>query len=144
MGRRGEMGRSAPVTVKEEGWLCGTGSLIIRLKTGYNASFYSLIIASQTSVRYLEENCVGSTMKNLNEKVVKNLPVPNYTVQQQRDIVEILNSIFAKEQQAKDIARQVIDQIDTMKKAILARAFRGELGTNDPTEESAEGLLKAN
>ena len=83
-------------------------------------------------------------MKNLNEKVVKNLPVPNYTVQQQRDIVEILNSIFAKEQQAKDIARQVIDQIDTMKKAILARAFRGELGTNDPTEESAEGLLKAN
>jgi type I restriction enzyme S subunit len=29
-----------------------------------------------------------------------------------------------------------------MKKAILARAFRGELGTNDPKEESAEELLK--
>ena len=30
-----------------------------------------------------------------------------------------------------------------MKKAILARAFRGELGTNDPTEESAVELLKS-
>jgi len=29
-----------------------------------------------------------------------------------------------------------------MKKAVLARAFRGELGTNDPTEESAVELLK--
>jgi type I restriction enzyme S subunit len=28
-----------------------------------------------------------------------------------------------------------------MKKAILARAFRGELGTNDPNEESVEKLL---
>ncbi len=27
-------------------------------------------------------------------------------------------------------------------KAVLARAFRGELGTNDPTEESAVELLK--
>jgi hypothetical protein len=39
-------------------------------------------------------------------------------------------------------AEVVLDQIDTMKKAILARAFRGELGTNDPSEESAEELLK--
>jgi len=29
-----------------------------------------------------------------------------------------------------------------MKKAILARAFHGELGTNDPSEESAVELLK--
>ena len=45
-----------------------------------------------------------------------------------------------KEEQAKETAEQVIDQIDTMKKAILARAFRGELGTNNPTDESAEEL----
>ena len=37
----------------------------------------------------------------------------------------------------------VIEQIDAMKKAILARAFRGELGTNDPSEESALELLKS-
>ena len=47
-----------------------------------------------------------------------------------------------KEKQAKEIAEAVIEQIDTMKKAILGRAFRGELGTNDPSEESVVELLK--
>ena len=39
-------------------------------------------------------------------------------------------------------ARNVISQIDTIKKAILARAFRCELGTNDLTEEAAIEVLK--
>ena len=143
MGRRGEMGRSAPITEKENGWLCGTGSLIIRLQEGYIAAFYSQIIASHSSVQYLEENCVGSTMKNLNEKVIKSLPVPSYTKEQQEAIVAILNSLVEKEQQAKSAAEAVLTQIDSMKKAILVRAFRGELGTNDPSEEWAGELLKA-
>lgn len=142
LGRRGEMGRSAPVTEDQNGWLCGTGSLIIRLQDGYDAAFYSQIIASHSSVQYLEENCVGSTMSNLNEKIVKGLPVPNYSKEDQQQIVAILVALLEKEQQAKEAAEQVIDQINTMKKAILARAFRGELGTNDPADESAEELLK--
>jgi type I restriction enzyme S subunit len=142
MGRRGEMGRSAPVTEKENGWLCGTGSLIIKLQDGYSGAFYSQIIASHSSIQYLEENCVGSTMKNLNEKVIKGLPVPNYTKEQQKIIVAILNSLLKKEQQAKEAAEAALKQIAAMKKVILARAFRGELGTNDPAEESAAELLK--
>ena len=41
-------------------------------------------------------------------------------------------------------AEGVPEQIDLIKKAILARAFRGELGTNDPNEESAVELLFSN
>lgn len=67
-----------------------------------------------------------------------NLPKFN----EQREIVRILDGSFAKEQQTKEAAEAVLDQIDLMKKSILARAFRGELGTNDPSEESAMELLK--
>ena len=67
-----------------------------------------------------------------------NLPKFN----EQREIVRILDGSFAKEQQTKEAAEAVLDQIDLMKKSILARAFRGELGTNDPSEESAVKLLK--
>lgn len=67
-----------------------------------------------------------------------NLPKFN----EQREIVRILDGSFAKEQQTKEAAEAVLDQIDLMKKSILARAFRGELGTNDPNEESAVELLK--
>lgn len=58
------------------------------------------------------------------------------------EIVRILDDLLAKEQQAKESAEGVLEQIDLIKKAILTRAFRGELDTNDPSEESAVSLLK--
>ena len=60
---------------------------------------------------------------------------------EQQEIVRILDSLFEKGRRAREL-RGVIEKIDLMRKAILARAFRGELGTNDPTEASALGLLK--
>ena len=42
LGRRGEMGRTAYVTNKEAGWLCGTGSMIIRLRKNNLAKIYSI------------------------------------------------------------------------------------------------------
>ena len=49
---------------------------------------------------------------------------------------------IAKEQQAKEAAKAVLGQIGLIKKSILARAFRGGLGTNDPAEDSAVELVK--
>ncbi len=63
-------------------------------------------------------------------------------VSEQTEIVRILDDILTKEQQAKEAAETVLEQIDLIKKSILARAFRGELGTNDPSEESAVELIK--
>lgn len=60
---------------------------------------------------------------------------------EQQEIVRILDNLFEKEQSAKDLFN-VIDNINLIKKSILGRAFRGELGTNDPAEESARELLK--
>ena len=53
-----------------------------------------------------------------------------------------IDDLLAKEQQAKESAEGVLEQIDLIKKSVLARAFRGELGTNDPSEESAQELMK--
>jgi len=63
------------------------------------------------------------------------------SLSEQAEIVRILEKLFENEQKANDLIA-VIDKIDLMKNAILARAFRGELGTNDPSEESSLDLLK--
>ena len=81
-------------------------------------------------------------MRNISQKNLKLVFFPIPTVVEQIEIISILDRAFAKEQQAKEAAEAVLDQIDLMKKSILARAFRGELGTNDQTEESAVELLK--
>jgi len=84
-----------------------------------------------------------SVLPKINQKELSALTVtiPD-SIEEQKEIANIIDSLFAKEYQVKETAEVVIEQIDTMKKAILARAFRGELGTNDPSEESALELLK--
>lgn len=81
-------------------------------------------------------------MRNISQKNLKLVSFPIPTVVEQIEIISILDRAFAKEQQAKEAAEAVLDQIDLMKKSILARAFRGELGTNAPSEESAVELLR--
>lgn len=80
---------------------------------------------------------------NLSVGKIRTIPVPFAMLEEQIEIVRILDSLLAKENAAKEAAESVLEQLDTMKKAVLARAFRGELGTNDPTEASAVELLKS-
>ena len=80
---------------------------------------------------------------NLSAGKVKTIPLPFASLDEQIEIVRILDDLLVKEQQAKEAAEGVLEQIDLIKKAILARAFRGELGTNDPSEESAVELLSS-
>ena len=142
LGRRGEMGRCAPISNREENWICGTGSMIIRLKKEYDAKLYSLILGSQATVTYLENSAVGSTLKNLNEKIVRKIPVPQFSSEEQHEIVRLIDDLLARERAAQQAVEQALASIDLMKKSILARAFRGELGTNKASEASALELLK--
>lgn len=90
------------------------------------------------------ESCMknGTTVESINSAALRDFEIPIAGSNEQIEIVRILDAFFAKEQQAKEAAEKVLDQIKLMKKSILARAFRGELGTNDPNEESAVELLK--
>ena len=83
-----------------------------------------------------------TNLASINSTQLKNFPVLIPSMMEQEVIIRLLDSSLEKEQQTKNIAESVLDQIDLMKKSILARAFRGELGTNDPSEESAIELLK--
>ena len=84
-----------------------------------------------------------SVLPKINQKELSALTVHLPTNdREQEEITRILDELFDKEQQSKEAAEAVLDQIDLMKKSILARAFRGELGTNNPSEESALELLK--
>ncbi len=84
----------------------------------------------------------GVNQSNINAKKIGAYRFEVPSIEEQKEIVRILDSLLAKEQQAKEAAEAVLDQIDLIKKTILSRAFRGELGTNNPTEASATELLK--
>lgn len=84
----------------------------------------------------------GVNQSNINAKKIGAYSFNVPSIPEQEKIVSVIQKLLSKEQQAKEAAEAVLDQINLMKKSILARAFRGELGTNDPSEESAVELLK--
>lgn len=87
-------------------------------------------------------NMSGNAITRLTLSKIKTAPITVCSLNEQAETVRLLDNLLAKEQQAKEAAEGVLEQIDLIKKAILARAFRGELGTNDPSEESVMELLK--
>ena len=61
---------------------------------------------------------------------------------EQHEIVRLIDDLLARERKAQQATEQALASIDLMKKSILARAFRGELGTNKASEASALELLR--
>ena len=62
-------------------------------------------------------------------------------LEEQKEIVRILDKILEEEDKIEELT-QLEEQIELIKKSILAKAFRGELGTNRAEEDSAEELLR--
>ena len=135
----------------------GTACIVSEKFDGYNAidiliavpdhgqitsEFLCYYTNSPFGKNLVSENKRGMALTHFNVKGYSGLPIRVPQLEEQVEIVRIIDDLLAKEQQAKETAEGVLEQIDLIKKAILARAFRGELGTNDPSEESAAELVK--
>ena len=122
LARRGEMGRCALVAKREEGWLCGTGSLFIRpIKSGIFSEYLYTLLSGSAIKSYLESESLGATMPNLNKGIVGNIsiPMPSDTalykyseIRHKHDALSLKNKIFLT---------------TTLFNSLSQQAFRGEL-----------------
>ncbi len=83
------------------------------------------------------EQSIGGNQLNLSGTIIGGFRIKIPSPQEQVEIINILDGLLQKERQVQTAAQAVLSQIDALKRSILARAFRGELGTNDPTEPPA-------
>lgn len=84
----------------------------------------------------------GTAQLTVPIKGLRKLIVKCPTLPEQHEIVRLIDDLLARERAAQQAAEQALVSIDLMKKSILARAFRGELGTNKASEASALELLR--
>lgn len=75
IGRRGDMGRCAVVKRRHVGFLCGTGSMIVRPRPGVNPHLLQALLSSPGIIAKIEENSVGTTMINLNQGTLASLNI---------------------------------------------------------------------
>lgn len=100
-------------------------------------------INSYYGKNYFTSNATGTAgnMPKINQKVVCSLPVPIPPIEEQIELTRIMDKLFEKEKDIKELLG-LNKRINIIKKSILAKAFRGELGSNDLEEESSIELLK--
>ena len=85
---------------------------------------------------------IGIAQPGVNAKKIKALRIKIPQIEEQQEIVRLLDNLLSREQSTVTACEEALTTIDTLKKSILARAFRGELGTNDPADPSAKELLR--
>ena len=124
IGRRGEMGRCAVITSEMNGWLCGTGCFVIRLKAQCNARFAFFQIASPKVKAYLEEQAVGVTMMNLNQGILSAIQIPLPPLATQQAIVAEIED----EQALVAANRELITRFEQKIQATLVRVWGEETG----------------
>ncbi|MBE5898097.1 MAG: hypothetical protein E7279_00670 [Lachnospiraceae bacterium] len=92
----------------------------------------------------IRDNCMksGTTVESVEAKKLYEYEISVAGIDEQKEIVNRIEELLNKEVAAYEVAENVIESIELVKKSILAKAFRGELGTNNPSEESSIELLK--
>ncbi len=100
------------------------------------------IINSPLCKVQFNENLTGIGVPNLHLRDIKDVKIKVPSISEQEIISDKVEMLLANEGMVTKNCLKQIEVIDTMKKSIIAKAFRGELGTNNPTEDSALNLLK--
>ncbi|MBE1554844.1 restriction endonuclease subunit S [Sporosarcina limicola] len=91
---------------------------------------------------YMNSIATSTTISYLNKSNANSLPINLAPIPEQRVIVEKIDDLLGKENQAAEFLVKTTNHLDDLKQSILSKAFKGELGTNDPADEHAIELLK--
>lgn len=115
---------------------------LARPKNDLYAEFLAWYFVSDDGLQQMQNKQRGATKIGLGLQDIRSIILKIPTLPEQHEIVRLIDDLLARERAAQQAAEQALVSIDLMKKSILARAFRGELGTNKASEASALELLK--
>ena len=131
-GRRGELGRCALIRKSEEGWLCGTGSLLIRTNVKRSIPEFLLRVLSEPGVKdYLSLMSVGATIDNLNTNILGNIRCPLPPINEQKAIALFLSKETIKFDTLITKARHTIDLLKERRTALISAAVTGKIDVRE-------------
>lgn len=101
-------------------------------------------------ILYLNSPIIKSTLlsqvkvtaiPNLTLEIISDIKFPLPPLEEQQEIVRVLDEVLENENKVKELL-ELEERIDILEKSILHKAFKGELGTQNSSDESAMELLK--
>ena len=136
--RRGQIGRMARVTESEEGWLCGTGSFLVRARQPFvDNRFLHYQLSTDPLARWLTAHAAGAIMPNLNNVVLRQIPIFLPPIGQQNRIVAVLDAIDRK----IDLHRRKRAVLEELFKSLLHKLMTGEIRVGELRGSSRAELM---
>ncbi|MFZ5904106.1 MAG: restriction endonuclease subunit S [Chloroflexota bacterium] len=91
--RRGDVGRCALIKEREDGWLCGTGSLRVSLGDKViDPTFLFYYLNLSNIIGWIQKRAIGATLPNLNTSIIRDIPISYPPLPTQRHIADILSA----------------------------------------------------
>jgi type I restriction enzyme S subunit len=130
--RRGDVERRALIREHEDGWLCGTGCLRVRVGHGVADPVFAVYYLSHPAVReWIVRHAHGATMPNLNTSILSACPFVLPPLADQLAIASILGALEDK----IDLNRRMNKTLETMARAM----FKDWFVDFGPTRAKTEG-----
>lgn len=138
-----ENGKSAIVTNLIDGYGFGSTEFhVIRCNENISNRFIYHLVRSRIFRDKASQHMTGAVgQRRVPKSFLEEYELEIPDIKEQKEIVRILDNLLDDESKIEELT-QLEDQIELIKKSILAKAFRGKLGTNCEEDESALELLK--
>lgn len=135
--RRGELGRCALVTATEAGWLCGTGSMIVRIEEGdFDPGYLSAYLSLGLVRQYFESYSVGAVMDSLSSATLLSLPLVVPPLPEQTAIAAFLDREVAKIEALVAEQERLIELLKEKRQAVISHAVTKGLNPDAPMKDS--------
>lgn len=123
---------SKVIIVDFEG-LCSADMYPIEAKENVKYLWYYML--SESFLAQASSAGSRSVLPKINQKELSKLMIRIPSLEEQDEITRILDSVMINYEKAQELC-ELIEVIEGMKKSILVRAFRGELGTNNSLKKA--------
>lgn len=121
-------------------------SNIMRLSLNINIAspeFVTLFLTSPTGLVELRKNAkLAVNQASINQTDVKNCELILPLLNEQTEIVRLVEQYFALADTLEKNLANAKQRVDNLTQSILAKAFKGELVPQDPSDEPADKLLQ--
>ena len=118
--RKGDVGRRALIGPREDGWLCGTGCLRVRLgDNGVDPRYASYYLGHPVVREWIVRHAHGATMPNLNTAILSACPFLIPPVPEQRGIAHVLGTLDDK----IELNRRMNTTLEAMARALFRSWF---------------------
>lgn len=123
--RRGDVEKCALVTDLENGWLCGTGCLLVRVGgSTVDARCLAYALSLPSTRDWISQHAVGATMPNLNTGVLREVPVCLPPIAQQRAIAATLGALDERVECNRQVVSKALNLARALYESSLAQGTR--------------------